>query len=88
MKLKDLKEKFLEINYFMKKINKYDSKRLQTIRCICDSIYYCNSEIDEANKKQAGLLKHNLELNSKTKPKKDNRRKNNTLECENYLYEG
>ena len=59
----------------MKKINKYDSKWLQTIRCICDSIYYCNSETDEANKKQAGLLKHNLELNSKTKPKKDNRRK-------------
>ena len=68
----------------------YDLQHFQMIRSFVDNICNVNTTVNEADKKHSDLLVNNLEFNNKAKarPKAAKKKKRNTFENINALYEG
>ena len=78
---------------FIYKTNKYkhDFQQYETIRSFGDRVYAGNHNIDEAEVDQSNLLEDMVEFNEKSRPTKKEdkeKKKRNTFESVNALYEG
>ena len=90
--IKKCEEKILKIRkYLIYKANKYkyDFQQYETIKSFGESIYTGKINIDEAEIDQINLLENMIESNEKSSSRKKKiRKKRNTFESVNALYEG
>ena len=88
----EIKNEMNENKKFEKKIDRNDSK-YETDKYTFNFQQFVfgtvSGNISEANKNQSNLLENTLEFNGKTRPTaKEDKKKNNTFESINSLYDG